>query len=64
MFKNINNIGRNRGRITDTLSEDSDIPTHPELEKMLNNINEQYFQNIKQSNTRSIWGHIHDKNRY
>ena len=39
-YKNI--INRERGNdVTDTLSEDSDIPTHPELEKMLNGVNKQ-----------------------
>ena len=47
-------IGRDRGKdITDTLSEDSDIPNHPELEKMLNNINEQYFSKYKNNLLRS-----------
>ena len=57
-------IDRDRGKdITDTLSEDSDIPTHPELEKMLNNINEQYFLKYKNNLILDqFWGHIHDKN--
>jgi len=59
------NITRKRGNeITDTLSEDSDIPKHPEIEKMLNKINEQYFFNYKKNLILDeFWGHIHDKNQ-
>lgn len=58
-------INRERGKdSTDTLSEDSDIPTHPELEKMLNSINEQYFAKHKTNlKLDEFWGHIHDKNQ-
>tara|TARA_R110000787_G_scaffold158509_1_gene272398 strand:- start:1027 stop:1566 length:540 start_codon:yes stop_codon:yes gene_type:complete len=62
-YKNI--INRERGNdVTDTLSEDSDIPTHPELEKMLNGVNKQYFLKYKKNlKLEEFWGHIHDKNQ-
>ena len=55
---------RSRGNdITDTLSEDSDIPNHPEVEKMLNGVNEQYFLKYKKNlKLDAFWAHIHDKN--
>jgi uncharacterized protein (TIGR02466 family) len=57
-------IKRERGfDLTDTLSEDSDIPTHPELEKILDNINKIYFDKYKINLIlQQFWGHIHDKN--
>jgi hypothetical protein len=58
------NILRERGKLkTDTLSEDSDIPTHPEIEKMLNCINEIYYkQHSKNLILKEFWGHIHQHN--
>lgn len=57
-------ITRERGNSkTDTLSEDSDIPTHPEIEKMLNSINEIYYKKHNKNLTLDeFWGHIHQHN--